>query len=163
MTAYLEFESGATGVFVTTTADAPGTNRLEVTGTKGKVVCEDGRLIFSRLKVDERIWCATCQEGFKAPECETFEVETDGQNPQHPAVLNAFAAHILRGEPLVADGREGIRGLMLSNAMHLSSWLGKPVDLPFDETLFRDMLQERARHSRRKEETDITFSTEGTY
>ena len=163
VTAYLEFESGATGVFVTTTADAPGTNRLEVTGTKGKVVCEDGRLIFSRLKVDERLWCATCQEGFKAPECETFEVETDGQNPQHPAVLNAFAAHILRGEPLVADGREGIRGLTLSNAMHLSSWLGKPVDLPFDEALFRDMLQERARHSRRKEETDITFSTEGTY
>lgn len=163
VTAYLEFESGATGVFVTTTGDAPGTNRLEVTGTKGKVVCEDGKLIFSRLKVDERIWCATCQEGFKAPECETFEVETDGQNPQHPAVLNAFAAHILRGEPLVADGREGLRGLTVSNAMHLSSWLGKPVDLPFDEVLFRDMLQERARHSRRKEESDITFSTEGTY
>ena len=85
VTAYLEYENGATGVFVTTTADAPGTNRLEVTGTLGKVVCEDGKLIFSRLKTDEREWCATCPEGFKAPDCETFEVETDGQNPQHPA------------------------------------------------------------------------------
>ena len=78
-------------------------------------------------------------------------------------MLNAFAAHILRGEPLVADGREGIRGLTLSNAMHLSSWLGKPVDLPFDEELFRDMLLERSKHSRRKEDADITFSTEGSY
>ena len=90
-------------------------------------------------------------------------METDGQNPQHPAVINAFAAHILRGEPLVADGREGIRGLMLSNAMHLSSWLDRPVDLPFDEQLFKDLLLERSKHSRRKEEADITFSTEGTY
>ena len=117
-------------------------------------------LIFSRLKTDEREWCATCPEGFKKPEWETIRVETDGQNPQHPAVLNAFAAHILRGEPLVADGREGIRGLMLSNAMHLSSWLGRPVDLPFDEKQFKDLLMERSRHSRRKEEADITFSTE---
>ena len=163
VTAYLEFENGATGVFVTTTGDAPGTNRLEITGTKGKVVCEDQTLTFYRLAVDERDWCRTCPEGFKKPEWETIRVETDGQNPQHPAVLNAFAAHILRGEPLVADGREGIRGLMLSNAMQLSSWLGRPVDLPVDEKQFKDLLMERSRHSRRKEEADITFSTEGTY
>ena len=163
VTAYLEFENGATGIFVTTTGDAPGTNRLEVTGTKGKVVCENDRLIFSRLAVDERVWCASCPEGFKKPDCETFEVETDGQNPQHPGVINAFAAHILRGEKLIADGREGIRGLTLSNAMHLSSWLEKPVEIPFDEQLFRDMLLERSKHSRRKEDADVTFSTEGTY
>ena len=163
VTAYLEFENGATGVFVTTTGDAPGTNRLEVTGTMGKVVCENGTLTFSRLAVDERTWCTTCPEGFKKPDCETFEVETDGQNLQHPAVLNAFAAHILRGEPLVADGREGIRGLTLSNAMHLSSWLDRTVEIPFDEELFRQLLLERSKHSRRKEEADITFSTEGTY
>lgn len=163
VTAYLEFANGATGVFVTTTGDAPGTNRLEITGTRGKVVCEGGALTFSRLKVDEREWCITCPEGFKKPEWETFQVETDGQNPQHPAVVNAFAAHILRGEKLVADGREGIRGLMLSNAMHLSSWLGKPVELPFDEEQFYALLMERSRHSRRKEEADVTFSTEGTY
>ncbi len=163
VTAYLEFENGATGVFVTTTGDAPGTNRLEVTGTLGKVVCENDVLTFSRLAVDEREWCASCPEGFKKPDSTTFEVETDGQNPQHPAVINAFAAHILRGEKLIADGREGIRGLTLSNAMHLSSWLGRPVDIPFDEELFKRMLLERARHSRRKEDADITFSTEGTY
>ena len=163
VTAYLEFENGATGVFVTTTGDAPGTNRLEISGTKGKVVCEENGLTFWKNEMDEREWCATCKEGFKKPGCEKIAVETDGQNPQHPAVLNAFAAHILRGEPLVADGREGIRGLMLSNAMHLSSWLGQPVSLPIDEQKFYDLLMERCKTSRHKEETDVTFNTEGSY
>ena len=163
VTAYLEFENGATGVFVTTTGDAPGANRLELTGARGKLVCEDGKLIFSRLLTDEREWCSTCIKGFEKPECETFEVETDGQNPQHPAVLNAFAAHILRGEPLVADGREGIRGLMLSNAMHLSSWLGREVTLPIDEALFRELLLKRCAASRQKNARDEVLDTRGSY
>ena len=125
VTAYLEYPNGATGVFVTTTADAPGTNRLEVSGTRGRLVCENDSLHFDRLEVDEREWCATAKEGFARPPMHSLEVKTDGSNPQHTGVLNAFAANILRGEPLVADGREGIRGLMLSNAMHLSSWLNE--------------------------------------
>ena len=60
----------------------------------------------------------------------------DRENPQHVGVLNAFAGNILHGAPLVADGREGIRGLTLSNAMHLSSWLKQPVEIPFDEELY---------------------------
>ena len=163
VTAYLEFENGATGVFVTTTGDAPGTNRLEITGTKGKVVCEGGKLTFYRLQVDVREWNRDCKEAFKRPPMDVIEVETDGQNIQHPAVLNAFAGHILRGEPLVADGREGIRGLMLSNAMHLSSWLGQAVSLPIDEQKFYDLLMEKCKTSRHKDESDVTSSTEGSY
>lgn len=163
VTAYLEFENGATGVFVTTTGDAPGTNRLEITGTLGKAVCEGDQLTFWRNSVDERAWCASCREGFRKPDFEKIAVETDGLNPQHPAVLNAFAAHILRGEPLVADGREGLRGLMLSNAMHLSAWLGREVSLPIDEGLFYDLLTEKCKTSRHKEDRDVTISTEGTY
>ena len=159
----MEFENGATGVFVTTTGDAPGINRLEISGTRGKIVCEDDRLTFWRNRADEREWCAACREGFRKPEWERITVETDGRNPQHPAVLNAFAANILRGGALVADGREGIRGLMLSNAMHLSSWLGKEVTLPVDEELFRRLLAEKCKHSRHKEDRDITISTEGSY
>lgn len=163
VTAYLEFENGATGVFVTTTGDAPGTNRLEISGTKGKAVCEYDRLTFTRNLEDEETWRFSCKEGFKKPPTETFDVETDGLNIQHPAVLNAFAGHILRGEKLVADGREGIRGLMLSNAMHLSAWTNAPVSLPFDERQFRDLLMEKCKTSRHKEEKDVTFDTKGSY
>ena len=163
VTCYMEFENGATGVFVTTTGDAPGTNRLEITGTKGKIVCEKGELIFDKLEVDERKWCVTCEDGFRKPPMQTVNVETDGENIQHPAVLNAFAANILRGEKLVADGREGINGLMLANAMFLSSWTDATVSLPIDEQKFYDMLMEKCKTSRHKEEVDKTFSTEGTY
>ena len=163
VTAYFEYPNGATGVFITTTADAPGTNRLEITGTKATLICQDGKLIMKKLEMDEREWCATCREGFRAPSYETIEVETDGQNGQHPAVLNAFAAHILRGEPLVADGREGINGLMLSNAIHLSSWLGHPVTLPIDEELFLEKLNERRATSRVKTGESVFSDTKGTY
>ena len=154
VTAYMEFANGATGVFITTTADAPGTNRLEITGTKGRLICDENGLTYDRLKEDERIWCATCKEGFE---------KTDGENPQHAGVLNAFAAHIQTGAPLVADGREGINGLMLSNAIHLSSWLGETVTLPIDEKKFLNLLNERRAHSRLKEDTDVVMDTASSY
>lgn len=163
VTAYLEFANGATGVFITTTADAPGTNRLEITTTRGSLICEYDRLICRKLAEDERVWCKTSPEGFAQPACETFTVETDGENPQHVGVLNAFAAHILRGEPLVADGREGINGLMLSNAMHLSDWLGHAVTLPIDEEQYLTLLNERRATSRLKEEKDIVMDTSNSY
>ena len=163
VTAYLQFANGATGVFVTTTGDAPGTNRFEVTGTLGKLVCENDKLTFWKLAQDEREFCRTATEGFAQPQCQQGEVETDGENLQHVGVLNAFAGKILHGTPLVAEGTEGLGGLTLSNAMHLSSWLGRAVDIPFDEELFLSELNKRRATSRKKESKDITFSTEGTY
>ena len=163
VTAYLQFANGATGVFVTTTGDAPGTNRFEVTGTLGKLVCENDKLTFWKLAQDEREFCRTATEGFAQPQCQQVEVETDGENLQHVGVLNAFAGKILHGTPLVSEGTEGLGGLTLSNAMHLSSWLGRAVDIPFDEELFLSELNKRRATSRKKESKDITFSTEGTY
>ncbi len=163
VTCYLEFANGATGVFVTTTGDAPGTNRFELTGTKGKLVCEDNILTFWKLEIDERVHCATTKGGFEKPKSEKSIVETDGENQQHYGVLNAFAAAILRGEKLVAKGEEGINGLMLSNAMHYSSWINAPVSLPIDEQAFYEELKKRIATSRHKEDQDIVFSTDNTY
>lgn len=163
VTAYLEYPNGATGVFITTTGDAPGTNRLEVTGTLGKLVCENDELTFWRLAQDERTWCGACQQGFEKPPVERVSVETDGENPQHVGVLNAFADHIENGGPLVADGREGIRGLMLSNAIHLSGWKGETVELPIDEEAFLELLNIRRAGSRHKEESDVVMDTAGSY
>ena len=163
VTAYLEFPGGATGVFITTTGDCDGINRLEITTEHGKLLCEKDELICTYHEENERQWCDSCKEGFGTPKSETYTVETDGKNPQHAGVLNAFAAHILRGEPLVAGGEEGLNGLMLSNAMHLSDWLGKPVELPFDEELFLKLLTERRATSRKKEETDIVLDNSNSF
>lgn len=163
VTAYLEFENGATGVFITSTGDAPGTNRLEVTGSRGRLVCENNQLWFDELQVDERDFCITSDQGFAMPPMNRHEVETDGSNPQHVGVLNAFAAHVLRDEPLIADGREGINGLTLSNAMHLSAWLDRPVTLPLDEALFLEELNKRRATSRHKEGSGQVLDTSGSY
>lgn len=163
VTAYMEFANGATGVFVTSTGDAPGTNRLEVTGTKGKIVCDYNSLNFTELEVDEREWCVTEKSGYKIPNTKQIQVETDGENPQHIGVLNAFVKHIKEETPLVADGREGINGLMISNAMYLSSWTKQTVDLPIDEQKFLDLLNEKRKTSKHKVVAETTMSIDGSF
>lgn len=163
VTAYLEYENGATGVFITTTADTPGTNRFEVTLEMGKLVCENDKLTLYKLEMNEREFCKTAKGGFDQPEYKVIEVETDGLNEQHLGVFKAFADNILHNKPLVARGEEGINGLTLSNAMHLSSWLNKKVAIPFDEDLFLDELNKRRALSVKKEVEAVVFDTEGTY
>lgn len=94
-----------------------------------------------------------------------IDIETDGENPQHDGVLRAFAAAILRGEPLIARGEEGINGLTLSNAMFLSSWLNETVTLPLDEELFYAELKKRIDSSKAKKESQdtVVFNVEGTF
>ena len=164
VTVYLEYENGATGTFITTTGDAPGTNRLEIVCDGGTIVTDGGSIIFTKLDEFESIFSKTTKGTFNCPPSHRVEVETDGRNDQHVGVLNAFAAAILRDEPLVADGREGINGLTISNAMHLSAWTGKTITLPFDEEQYRDLLFEHVKTSRRKENiASVVASLEGTY
>lgn len=166
VTAYLEYANGATGVFITSTGDAPGTNRFEITGTKGTLICEGAKTLkYIKLDTDEREYCKTASEGFKKPPAQPItEVETDGLNEQHVGVLKAFVNHILNGEPLVAQGQEGINGLSLSNAMHLSSWLNKKITFPLDEELFYSELSKRIAGSQKKKDNSGTvLDTEGSY
>lgn len=164
VTAYLEFENGATGVFVTTTADAPGTNRFEITMTGAKIICENNQLHVYELEQDEREYCFHSSNAFGGPAVQEAEIETDGMNTQHVGVMQAFTNHILTGAPLVADGREGINSLELSNAMHLSSWLGQPVTLPVDEDRYYEELQKKCAESKlRKQEKESMMGTEGSF
>ena len=164
VTTYMEYPNGATGVFVTTTGDSPGTNRFEVTLEKAKIVCENDKLSVYELEISEREFCYTSKEGFSQPNKKLIDVETDGQNMQHVGVLNAFAGKILNGTPLIANGVEGIKGLELSNAMHLSSWLGKSVTLPIDEDLFLAELNKKRANSKLKTGVkETTFDTSKSY
>lgn len=151
VSAYCEYANGATGTFVTTTGDTPGTNRFEITLEKGKLVAEDGVLKMWVNEMTEKEFSRTNDNPFARPGFEYSEVETDGENPQHSGVLNQFADAILHGGELVARGEEGINGLTISNAMHLSSWLNKEIDLTtFDSELFYEELKKRIATSRRK-------------
>lgn len=163
VTAYLEYPNGATGVFVTTTGDAPGTNRFEIDLECGKLVCENETLTLYRLSQNEREFCKTADNGFAKPECTVIHPETDGRNEQHNGVIRAFADKILGQGELVAEGAEGIHGLELSNAMYLSSWLEQTVTLPVDEELFLKELNKKRAQSQKKISKDLTFDTAGSY
>ena len=161
---YVEYANGATGVFITTTGDACGTNRFEIQLDRAKIVAEDNKLTVIEFEMTEQEFSATNKSPFAAVAQHQIEVETDGKNEQHVGVLNAWAAAILRGEPLVARGEEGINGLTLSNAMHLSSFLGKEIVLPLDEDLYYEELMKRVKTSRRKENvTSVVADTTGSY
>lgn len=165
VTAYVEYENGATGLFVTTTGEAPGTNRFEVTGDQGKIVIEDEKLTFWRLRTPEPQFNKEFTGGFGSPECWKCEVPIKGvPGPGHKGITQNFVNHILNGTPLLAPGEEGIKGLTLSNAMHLSSWTDNWVDLPINEDLYYEKLQERIKNSTYQKETkELQMDVKGTH
>ncbi len=164
VTAYVEYENGATGVFITSTGDAHGTNRFEIQLDRAKLVAENDELYMLEYEMSEQEFSKTNREPFATVPAHEVKIDTDGQNPQHIGVINAWGGAILRNEPLVANGCEGIFGLTLSNAMHLSSWLNKEIKLPFDEDLYYDELKKRIAASRRKTNVkSVVADTENSY
>ena len=164
VTAYMEFENGATGCFVPSTGDAYGTNRLEIQLEKGKIVIENNEIKAWEFVMSEPEFSKTTENPFAKMEKKELEIETDGKNEQHYGVMNAFAGAILRGEPLVANGEEGINGLMLSNAMHLSAWTESKVTLPIDEDVYYEELMKRVKTSKRKTNAvEAVADTSGSY
>ena len=164
VTTYVEYANGATGVFITTTGDAYGTNRFEIQMDKAKLVVERDVLTVLEFDVAESEFTKTNTVPFGRMDAHPIEIVTDGKNEQHVGVLNAWADAILRGGEMVAHGSEGINGLTLSNAMHLSSFLGKAVELPLDEDLYYEELMKRVATSRLKDEKASVFAdTSNTY
>ena len=150
VTAYMEYPNGATGVFITSTHDFPGTNRLEIDGDKGKIVIENNKLVFTELEVAESVFNATNKKFMPSiPSHKTVKrMSKLGELMmnvfgQHTGIINNFTNHIVNGEPLIAPGADGIRGLTISNAIHLSSWTGEAVELPIDEDKFIAELEKR--------------------
>ncbi|TSJ51975.1 Gfo/Idh/MocA family oxidoreductase [Atlantibacter subterranea] len=163
VTAYAEYANGATGVFITTVAETPGTNRLEIVGDRGKVVVENGTLQFWRLRESEPAFNARWDQGFGEPECWQVDIPTGPECSDHQKITANFAAAILHHTPLIAPGLEGIRGLTLSNAMHLSTWTDDWVALPFDAQRYLALLQARVASSQEKHVQSRTLDASGSW
>ena len=152
VTIYGEYENGATAVFISTTGEAPGSNRLEISGTKGKLVLEDGKLKWWKLKEDERVTCFNCKDGFVWPESD-YEDFTAEEPDGHPLILNNFADAILDGAELIAPGEEGLNSLSISNAAYVSSWTDSKADIPVDEDTFEKHLSELCHNEKIEKKT----------
>lgn len=147
VTAILEYPDGATGVFVTTTGEAPGSNRLEICGERGKIILENGKLHFTRNEVSMIEFCAASAEGFAKPETWEIDVCSDNSGPQHQGITRNFVNAILDGERLIAPAEEGMRSVELANAMLLSAFLCGQVELPIDPAVYERELKKRIANS----------------
>lgn len=163
VTCYCEYPNGATGVFVTTTADLPGTNRFEITGTKATLIYEDKTLTIKRLPVDERETCfnASGGKGFVKSEHTTEVIKFENDGPKHVGIINNVIDAVLGRAELYAPAEDGINGVELANAMHLSTWLDKPVSLPIDAELYYSELQKRVAISKPRENVVETVVPQG--
>lgn len=150
VTAYLEHANGANAVFITTTGEAPGTNRLEIAGERGKLVAEGGKLHFSRNEISTAEHLRTAKESFSRPDLWEIDIPVFGRGEQHVGILKNFAGACLRGEPLIAPAAEGIHSVELANAMLLSSAQEKTLTLPLQSDDYARWLAEKIAGSRFK-------------
>lgn len=148
VTIVTEYANGATGSFITCTHDANGTDRLEIDFDGGKIIVEGSekatvyRLKKSEIELNETMTMTDMAKitmsnssGDTLYDVEEFE-HADKWGYQHIEVIENFSKHLLKSEPLLAPGSDGINGVNLANATLLSSWLGKEVELPVDEDLY---------------------------
>jgi predicted dehydrogenase len=164
VTAYAEYENGATGIFIATTGEAPGTKSLEIACDRGKVVLEDGNLTFWRTAVPVSQFLRESEGGFDKPETWTCEIPVKG-GEEHKGITKDWVRAIREGTPLLAQGTEGINGVELANAMLLSAWTDDWVELPIDDEKYYEMLQQKIAGStaRKKETTGKVTDLSGTY
>ena len=142
VTAYLEYPKGATGVFVSSTGEAPGTNRLEIAGTRGKVVLERDKLLFTRNDADMVQFSKSAKSGFGRPEVWHVDIPFDNAVNPHAILMQNFVNAILDGEPLLAPGAEGIHSVELANVILYSSLLGQTIELPMDSAAYEKKLNQ---------------------
>jgi predicted dehydrogenase len=150
VTAYFEHENGMVGHFIVTTAEAPGTNRLEVIGEHGKLLYEKGKLILIKNRMSMLQHLRETKERFGIVDVEESEIFVDTEMPAgHQVVTERFVHVILNGEgELIADGTEGIKSVVIGNGIMLSSFTKQVVNVPFDTDEYERILNELIQTSR---------------
>ena len=150
VSAIFEYPDGKTGVFVTSTGEAPGTNRLEIAAERGRLVLENGKLSFLRNEIPMSEFCRTSKTTMSFPDRWNIDIPVNGTNPtMHRDIIENFAEAILHDTPLYAPAAEGINSLELGNAMLLSQLKGSSVSLPLKAEEFGAELEKLIANSRK--------------
>jgi len=145
--AYPGFSFSTIRVFVASTGEAPGTNRLEICGEKGKIVLEGNTVRFTRNEVPCSEFQKTSKNPMAKPDVCQIDIDVEDPEDQHAEVTKNFANAILTGEKLIAPAAEGINSVELANAILYSSLIGKPVDLPLNAQIYEAKLLELINNS----------------
>ncbi|MEI8088405.1 MAG: Gfo/Idh/MocA family oxidoreductase [Opitutaceae bacterium] len=158
VTAYMEFANGATGVFITSTGEAPGTNRLEITGERGKVVYENDKITFTRNETPMSEFSRKTTAGFAQPDTWEVAISAPNHGGQHNEILQNFTSAILDGATLLSPAAEGIHSIELANAMLLSAWTDETISLPLNGARYAKLLNQKAAASARRKPKKVVAS-----
>ena len=150
VTAYLEYPNGATGIFIASTGEAPGTNRLEIAAENGRVVVENGRILWTRNEQPVTQFSHTTDQRWTTPPTWEVEIPVNGSGEQHLGIMKNFVEAILDKKPLIAPAAEGLHSVELANAMLYSAHTGKTVELPLNARSYELLLKSRIANSRFK-------------
>ncbi|PTX90651.1 Gfo/Idh/MocA family oxidoreductase [Opitutus sp. ER46] len=149
VTAYFELPGGAQATFITSTGEAPGTNRLEIAAERGRLVYEAERLTWQRNDMPMSEFSRSSPERFGRPKVETVDFQIAGHGGQHVELLQNFVDAILDGTPLIAPAPEGVASVELANAILLSAWQKRTVDIPLCPEIYATELAARVKAGRR--------------
>ena len=147
VTAYFEYDNGTTGVLITSTGEAPGTDRLEIAAERGRVIIENDRFHWTRNEVPMSEFSEQSPDAFAKPATSEMEIPLAGRGGQHNEVLQNFVDAILFEERLIAPAEEGIHSVELANAMLFSSDTDTTVSLPLNADLFERWLSDKIKNS----------------
>ena len=138
------YDNGFHGTMVSATGEAPGVNRLEIWGTKGRLtILENARLLLDENQVSIQEFAAANQEKFAGIPHEEREIPVSAPGIPYVDVLRNFGAHLISGAPLIASGKDGLREVQLANAVYVSGWEEKRVPVPVEEARYLTGLKQR--------------------
>ncbi|NLY51330.1 MAG: Gfo/Idh/MocA family oxidoreductase [Firmicutes bacterium] len=155
----MELANGATASFITSTGDTPGTNRLEITAERGKLVLEEGRLTFFKTEDSVQRIIEQSEVGFYSVSPKVMEIQIEAEPHGHKYITQNTVNAILGKEPLIAPGTEGLDSVQLANAILLSGIRGRTVEVPVCEDEFDELLEE-LRADERRHAPDKVFDWE---
>lgn len=148
VTAVLLYDNGMTATFVTSTGEAPGGNRLEITGERGRLTVTDNTTIhFQRNRQPMTEFSFNTEAAFAMPESWHMDIPVDQSGGQHVEILQNFTNAILKGETLLSPAEQGIHSVELANSILLSSWKNDTLALPIDGAEYEATLNDKANNS----------------
>jgi predicted dehydrogenase len=160
VTAYLEWPNRATGVLITSTGEAPGSNRLEIVGERGKLVVENQKISFTRNETSMLEFSQTSKAGFAKPDVWNVDVPYDTAPGQHHLLTQNFVDAILDGTPLIAPASEGIHSVELANAILYSSLENRTIDMPLDSAAYEAKLKQLIAESKFEKKVGAATTSE---
>jgi predicted dehydrogenase len=134
VTAYFEHENGMIGHLMVSTAESPGTNRLEIVGVNGKLIYDNHQLVLHRYEMSTLKFLKESNDGFKNVDSTEEKIEVSASDSVgHTLVTEVFVNKALTGVgELIAEGTEGMKSIMIANGIMLSSFTGRMIETPYD-------------------------------